>query len=445
MTVAQKARRDARRELRTAVAVAVLVVTTVIVLLLRVIDPAPPSRIVIAAGENEAAFRYFARRYQDELARHGVVMEVRGTSGSAESLRLLADGRAGVLAAFVQGGIDAGGARDLVSLGALTLTPLWIFHRGERLDDLGQLRGRRLAVGTAESACRALSVKLLAASGALDDTTELVEVGREAAARLFLDGGVDALFLIGPAESAVIQEVAAAPGVRLLSLARAEAYVRRYPYLHRRVLPMGTFDLAANLPAEDVHLVSPAAKLVARADLHPALAYLLMRTATEVHDRPTLLERAGEFPAAHAGDFELSEEARRYYRSGPPLLQRFLPYWAANLVDRLWVMVVPILALVLPLIRAIPPIYRWRVRSRIYRWYARLKEVELELERDSSPAMLRDMLRRTAEIDDAVNHIPTPLAFSETLYSFRQHIELVRRKVVERLAAVEAEGQPGAA
>ena len=221
--------------------------------------------------------------------------------------------------------------------------------------------------------------------------------------------------------------------VRLLSFARADAYVRRFPYLSKLVLPRGVFNLASDLPERDVVLLSPTANLVAKDSLHPALACLLMRAASEVYGSAGLLDRSDEFPAAREAGFPLSSEARRFYEAGVPLLQRYLPFWIANLVDRLWVMLVPLIAVVVPLGRAVRSLYRWRVRSRVFRWYARLKELELHLDEKPGPEMLEDMLRRLEEIERAVNKVPTPLAYAENLYAFRTHVDVVRRRLLRSI------------
>jgi hypothetical protein len=180
-------------------------------------------------------------------------------------------------------------------------------------------------------------------------------------------------------------------------------------------------------------LLSPTANLVARDTLHPALAYLLLRAVTEVHGGSGMLVRAGEFPAPREAGFALSSVAKRYYQAGVPFLQRYLPFWAANLVDRLWVILVPIIAVVVPLGRVVPALYRWRVRSRVFRWYARLKQIELQLEENPGPEMLDDMLKRLEDTERAVNQIPTPLAYAENLYFFREHVDVVRRRIGRRL------------
>ena len=373
-------------------------------------------------------------RYRDILARDGMLVELRASQGSLENVARLTDPASPVAVGLVQAGTAyAVNAPELVSLGSLYYEPLWIFHRGPKIDDLTGLRGRKIAIGPDFSGVRALALQLLAVNDVVLPPTELLPLGGDEAADALLAGRIDAAVLVAPGESSTIQRLASATGVRQLSFARAQAYTRRFPYLTRLVLPQGTFDFALDLPRRDVVLVSPTANLLVRRDLHPALAYLLLRAATEVHADAGLFNRRGEFPGTTDADFPLSPEAQRYYASGTPFLQRYLPYWAANLLDRLWVMLLPVFAVAIPLARLVPPLYGWRVRSRIYRRYARLKEIELQLEQTATPEALQDMLSHLAGIEKAVNRMPTPLAYSANLYSFRHHIDMVRERVRQRL------------
>ncbi|MFY0523597.1 TAXI family TRAP transporter solute-binding subunit [Archangium gephyra] len=428
-------RHTMRRDLWLTVAPAALLIGIAFAVTFYFVKPAPPRTLVLATPQDEGGFRYFARKYQESLARHGVTVEIRQTKGSVTSVELVGDEMEEADVAFVQSG-TAGGekAARVVSLGSLSYVPLWVFYRGEPIDDILGLKGKRIAIGSAESGTHALALTLLSVNGVEKAPTELLPLERDAAIEQLKKGQVDAVFLVSPAEAPAIQKLAAEPGVRLLSFTRGEAYVRRYPYLSRLVLPRGVFNLATDLPAHDVVLLAPTANLVARDTLHPALAYLLMRTASEIHGSAGLLDRSGEFPAPLETGFPLSSEARRYYDAGVPLLQRYLPFWAANLVDRLWVMLVPIIAVVVPLGRAVPALYLWRVRSRIFRWYARLKEIELQLEENPGRLMLEDMLKRLEEAERAVNRIPVPLAYAENLYFFREHVDVVRRRLVRRLS-----------
>jgi TRAP transporter TAXI family solute receptor len=430
----EQLQRTTRRDLWLTVAPAALIIGVAFAVTFYFVKPAPPRTLVLATPQDEGGFRYFARKYQESLARHGITVEIRQTKGSVSSVELLA-GEEQADVAFVQSG-TAGGekAARIVSLGSLSYVPLWVFYRGEPLDDVLGLKGKRIAIGDAGSGTHALARTLLSVNGVEQAPTELLPLERDAAIEQLKKGQIDAVFLVAPAEAPAIQKLAVEPGVRLLSFARGEAYVRRYPYLSKLVLPRGVFNLAADIPERDVVLLAPTANLIARDSLHPALAYLLMRTASELHGSAGLLDRSGEFPAPLETGFPLSSEARRYYEAGVPLLQRYLPFWAANLVDRLWVMLVPIIAVVVPLGRAVPAFYLWRVRSRIFRWYARLKEIELQLEENPGQEMLEDMMKRLEEAERAVNRIPVPLAYAENLYFFREHIDVVRRRLLRRLS-----------
>ncbi len=428
-------RRTFRWDLWMMLGPAVVIVSIAFAVTFYFVKPAPPKTLVIAAAGDEGGFRYFARKYQEYLARHGIAVEIRSTEGSLTSIKLLEDERSGVDVAFVQSGTsDASVAPRIVSLGSLSYVPLWVFYRGAPIRDLNALQGKRIVVGPEASGTRALSLKLLQANGVGAAPTELLELGRDEGIELLKQGKVDAVFIVSPAESPPIQRLAAVPDVQILSFSRAEAYARRFPFLSRQVLPRGVFDLGKDVPEHDVVLLSPTANLVATDSLHPALAYLLMRAASEVHGKAGILDRTAEFPAALEAGFPLSSEARRYYESGVPFLQRYLPFWAANLVDRLWVMLVPFIAVLVPLGRVAPALYQWRVRSRIFRWYARLKEIELQLEESPGREMLDDMLQRLDEAEREVNRIPMPLAYAENLYFFREHVDVVRRRLVRRIS-----------
>ncbi len=420
-----------------AVAPSIAGVVVAVVLAFHFVKPAPPDRVVMAAGAVDSGYYMFAQRYKEILARDGVTVDLRVTAGSQENVSRLLDDQSDVEVGFFQSGSAfAANAPNLRSLGSIYYEPLWVFYRGPEIRDFGGLKGKRLAIGPEESGTRALALQLLAVNATVMPPTELLAESGLKANEMLLQGELGAVFIVGPPESPLVEQLLSAQGIRLLSLERAEAYARRFPYLTRLILPRGVFDFISNNPAQDVTLVSPTATLLARDTLHPALAFVLMRAASEIHGAAGLVNKFGEFPAPLNAEIPISSEAERYYKSGPPFLQRYLPYWIAVLVDRLWIILLPVLALLVPLTRIIPPVYRWRVRSRIYRWYARLKEVELELELEDTPGpeKLRELLERLDQIERSVNRIKTPLAYSENLYAFRLHVNLVRHRVQARLA-----------
>jgi TRAP-type uncharacterized transport system substrate-binding protein len=424
-----------RRDLWLTIVPVVLVALAVFVFAFRFVEPAPPNSIVMSTGAVDGGYHMFALRYQEILARDGVKLELRPSAGSQENVSRLLDDSSDVEVGFLQGGSAFSvNAPALVSLGSIYYEPLWVFYRGAEIHDFAGLQGKKLAIGPEESGTRALALQLLAVNAAVMPPTVLLPESGQQAGEMLIQGRLDAVFIVGPPESPLVEKLISASGIRLLSLDRAEAYTRRFPALTRLTLPQGVFDFVKNVPAHDVTLISPTANLLAIDSLHPALAFLLMRAASEVHGGSGLLHKAGDFPAPLNSEFPLSAEAMRYYKSGPPFLQRYLPYWAAVLVDRLWITLLPVLALMVPLGRVIPAIYRWRARSRIYRWYAKLKEVELEQDENSTPEKLGELLKRLDEIERAVNRINTPLAYTDNLYAFRQNVNLVRLRVRAQLA-----------
>ncbi|HYL79640.1 MAG TPA: TAXI family TRAP transporter solute-binding subunit, partial [Candidatus Acidoferrum sp.] len=331
------------------------------------VKPAPPTRLVIATGRTDGAYYQFALRYRALLARRGIRLEVRETSGSVENIQLLEDPSKGVDVAFVQGG-TGGTARsgNLVSLASLYFEPLWVFTRAsQRAEDMSGLRGRRLAVGPEGSGTRAMAELLLGANGIPADSKLLLPLAGLEAVRALKAGGVDAAFFVASPQASILREAARLQGVSLMSFQRADAYTRLYPFLTKLNLPQGTLSLQDDLPPRDTLLLAPAASLVVRDDFHPALVDLLLGAATEVHAGAGMFERALQFPSADYLEFPLSSEARRYLRTGPSFLARYLPFWAATLVDRMKVLLLPLITLLFPLFKVVPPTYRWRVRAKI--------------------------------------------------------------------------------
>jgi len=403
---------------------AALAVILAFVVSLQFIKPAPPDRIVMATGGIDGAYHVFAGRYAEFLAREGITLELRPTAGSVENLELLRNGE--VSLAMVQGGVDDGGEVPLLSLGSVYYEPLWLFYRKDvPFAQLRDLAGRRLAVGREGSGTRALADRLLRDNG-VDDST-WVDAGGQMALDALLAGDVDAAFFVISAESDLVARLLRHPDIALADFRRADAYTRRYHFLNRLELPEGVVDLAANIPHKALHLLAPTANLVSAPDLHPAVVELLLQAASEVHRDGGWFEGQGEFPMPGLLAFPLSKEAERYYKHGPPFLQRYLPFWAASLVDRLKVMLLPLLMLLLPLLKVMPPIYTWRMRARVYRWYDELEQAEEYLasgERDK--AWVFEELKR---IETEVQQIKVPLSFTDQLYHLRQHIDLVRREI----------------
>ena len=397
------------------------------------VDPAPPRHLTLATGGEQGAYQLFANRYRAILAREGIDLELRLTAGSVENLGLLRDSGRPIDAALIQGGTSGDGDKQhLLSLGSLYFEPMWVFYRGaERLTRLPQLSGRRIAIGAAGSGTQALARQLLAANHIEESSTPQLPLNDEEARDRLLAGTIDAAFMVASPRAPVIRQLLSEDGIQVMSFERADAYTRLMRSLSSVVLPKGAIDLAKDIPQQDTVLLAPAANLVVRADLHPALIDLLLVAAQEVHGEGGWFERAGEFPSADYLEFPISPDARRFYKYGPPFLQRFLPFWAASLIDRTKVMLLPLVALLIPLLKVMPPLYRWRMRSRVYRWYRQLQDIDLGLFVSGNDS-LEEYRNNLDRIEHEVAKVDVPLSFADELFNLRLHIELIRQRLNQK-------------
>jgi hypothetical protein len=273
---------------------------------------------------------------------------------------------------------------------------------------------------------------LLAVNGLTRDNSVLLPLGGNDALAALRRGEIDAALYVGGAQSPTILSALRDPALKLMSLRRAEAYQRRFPYIVKLTLPPGTIDFALSIPKDDVALIGTKAMLAAREDLHPALTNLLLDAAREVHGEQGYFETAGEFPGIAHVDLPVSQDAVRHVRYGPNLLHRYLPFWVATFIERAVIIVVPLLVVVVPLLRYLPAFFRWRMRSRIYRWYGELTLLERDVASRKGPLPVDEWLRDIDRIERAVAGIRTPASFASEAYTLREHVGFVRRAVLAK-------------
>jgi TRAP transporter TAXI family solute receptor len=419
------------RELLEATLPSLLLILVALVIAYKFIDPAPPRHIVITTGDPSLNYSAFASIYGVYLQNEGVTLESRESSGDVENLKRLKDPDSRVDIAFIQDGIaSTEGAGSLLSLGSLYYEPAWIFCRGKKdVTHLAELKGKRIAIGKAGEGTHVLSTALLNASGITAKNTILMPIGGDDAAKAILQGKVDAAILVDVADSPVIQKILTDRVIKLVSLDDAEAYTRQFSYLHHLILPEGSLNLARTIPAHDVDLVAPTATLVVKENVHPALVYLMLKVIAKVHSGPGMLHKAGDFPSAKDTDFPLSSQAVNFYKSGLPFIDKYLPFWAATFVNRTLIVILPLLALLIPLTKIIPFIYTWLVKRKVYRYYGALRYLENQLKRNDIEQRKEDYLEKLNEIEDRVRELKLPVTFSQHAYELRAHIELVRSKL----------------
>ena len=456
------------------------------------LDPQPPKTVRLATGPDGSAYAGFGHRYAAALAREGITVQLIPTEGSVANLQLLRDGHADV--AFVRGGsgaapvtanasaVAAPDAADgaasaasaapattaadpsedddsLQSLGALFYEPVWIFYRPEALQVTGangaklapsapatkasaaaapvidpqalpQLKGLRINVDQPGSGVPQLMQRFLRANGLKADDMVLSQLAPTPAAEALSAGLLDVVVLTSAPQSAVVRQLLRAPGVRPLELAQADAYTRRFPFLRTVTLPRGVADLAGDIPPHDVTLLAATTSLISRGDTHPALRQLFAQAAQGIHSRAGWLNGTREFPNTRTSELPVSPEGERAINGTPSFWQRYLPFWASNLLDRMWLVIGGLIVLLLPLSRVVPPLYTFRVRRRVFRWYARLRAIESKV--DSGTGDRAELLNELDELDRVANQIAVPLAHADELYALRNNIHAVRKRLLAK-------------
>lgn len=441
MTGVRKFTSISLRDMLVALGPTVLLVIAACVAAYVLVDPAPPRHVVMATGQENSAYEEFGRKYAQALGKNEIRVAQHRSLGSQDNLQQLIDGKADI--GFVQSGStneELAARRNLVSLGSLFTEPVWLFLRDStKVRHLTQLKGLRINLGPEGTGVPKLFRQILSVNGVEPNELRISELENTPATVELLAGRIDGLVFSSAPEAPLIQMLLQTPGIRLFDFAQAEAYTRRLPFLTHVVLPRGIVDLGRDIPAQDYHLIAPTATLVARDDLHPALVDLFVQAASDIHGGAGWFQQPGQFPSPRYTEIPVAPEAARFYRNGPPFLQRYLSFWLANLFERMWVVIVPLLALLIPLSRVVPPLYVWRIRSRVYRWYGQLRVVEQALEQAQAQGQQRDealadLLRRLDDIERRVNQTSIPLAFADALYELRSHINFVRQRVRAALA-----------
>jgi len=391
----------------------------------------------MATAFKGASFEYYGRQYREIFARSHVELELRETAGAVENLKLLQDPKADVQIAFVTGGLsDSKHAPGVLSLGTVYDQPFWIFcPANEQLDQLSQLKGKRIAVGPEGSATRHMAEQVLGKGGVNSETASFLPFAGEAADKALKNGQVDAVWIIGVPEATAVQSFLRNPSVRPMSFPLAEAFTRIFPDLTRMTLPQGTIDIERMIPANDVQLIGTKSKVLVRSDLHPEIVQLLLQTMKEVHSGADLFHRSGEYPNGSDSEYAVAPTAIDFYKNGPSFMQRHLPLWLSIHAQRAIALLVTGIAIGLPLLHFLPQSYNWMIRRRLFYWYAELRTLEATFESITSHKHLIDKQAEIERIEAALSKIHFPLTFSDQVYNLRHHIDLVRRKIASRLGA----------
>jgi TRAP-type uncharacterized transport system substrate-binding protein len=423
-------------------ALAVAVAAAVVWTLLTSKSVFPPRTLLMATGPEGGANQEFGERYRTILARAGLDLRLLSTAGAVDNLARLRDPRSGVSVAFVEAGIASKQeSSDLASLGAVSFEPIWFFLRYQPHTTPAQaLQGKRISIGPEGSGTRVVARRLLQLNGIDETRVELLGLSPEQAAEALLRGEVDAALMVTSWQSPAVRKLLVADGIVLATYPRADAYVALFPFLSKLVLPTGVADLAKNIPPADVTLLALQESLAVRRDLHPALQYLLLEAASEVHGGPGIFQKAGRFPAPEAIDLPLSDQARNFYKSGRPFLYRYLPFWLSGITERLLIVLIPLLAVAYPLARILPQAYQWWMQHHLFKLYGDLKYVETEFERRGAGDSIDDLLLALDRLQQRTSKMFVTVSFSQRLFILKNHIAVAREQLEKHRGTVSTAG-----
>lgn len=394
---------------------------------------APPRTITIASGPPGSSFERYAEAYKRELAEEGLTVKIVPTGGSLDNFMMLQDEKSQVDIGFVTGGLVTLPAPPaLMSLGSVAYQPIWLFYRSTtKIARISELAGKRVGVGLKGSGANALAMALLEMNGIKGAPTTLVEQASDTVAADLASGKLDAAFLMGDsASTTVLRSLVRAPDIQLYHFTQADAYVRRHSYLNKISLPQGSFDIAANLPAQDIVVIGPTVELVAKKGLNAALSDMLLEKIKNVHNMSSILQRANEFPKPLTTGFEFSEDASRYYSKGLGFTYKMIQnFWLASLTNRVLIAIVPLLLLLIPMLRIVPIIYRWSVLLRVFRCYRPLLRLERRAQHPLTDTEARELLSDLDAIELDVNEVKVPPSYAYQFYALRGHVAFVRARL----------------
>lgn len=419
------------RKALIALAAVTVVLVAAVILLISFLHPMPPRVLTLATGPEGSAYDVFGKRYKIMLAKQGIDLRLVPTAGGVENLKLLMDPHSKVDAGFVMGGISQEtDTQELVSLGTIGYEPMWFFTRQVAKDHvLKALKGKRISVGPEGSDSRALVSELLKRHGLEIESFKLQGLSPEETEKELLAGNIDAAILVSSYASPIVRRLAKADGINLANFTRADAYVALFPSLTKRVFPAGVANLEKDRPPRDTTLLATKTSLIVKGDLHPALQYLLLEAASQIHTRSGIFQKAGEFPAAESLEFPLSPNAQHYYKSGRPFLQRYLPFWFAALVEQLVVILIPLMGIMYPLGKGLSSLYGWGMQRKIFLIYGELHWLEMQIDKLEKRPPPKEILERMDQLENRANRVRVASQYIPMLYNLKETLAYVRGRL----------------
>ncbi|WP_419770540.1 MAG: TAXI family TRAP transporter solute-binding subunit [Candidatus Marinarcus sp.] len=400
----------------------------------RFIEPAPEKKLIIAAGSLDGTYYKTAMEYKKLLEQDKVEVTILQTAGSIENAQLLEAKKADI--AFIQNGILTSKQKEnLESLASIYYEPLWVFYKskGFQINYIIELIGQKTSIGTQGSGTQDLSLTILNDNGINESNSTLLNYTTQDAKEALLKGEIDAMVLVVSPNAPIIKELLENPTINILSIKRARAYSQKYSFLTTLTLYEGTMDLYKNLPYNNINLLATTANLVSREGISDELIRLFLKKVKMTHTKKTLFSQENEFPNLNNLETKINSEAQKYFENGDSWLESIFPYWIASNIDRLKILIIPFLTLLFPLFKGVMPLYRWTMRSKIYKWYDDINDIDKTIPRLTHEELLSNLATIENLKIEISNQTKVPLAFMGEYYNLLLHVEMVITKIKEKL------------
>ena len=411
--------------------------------LLWLAKPSPPKVVEMAAGRPTDYSFELAQRYVQFFASNGVELRLVPTQGALDNFEHLKNTRDAIKVAMIQGGFvdNPEEVKGLLSLGSIAYEPVWLFYWGNQADDLQRpltelLKGP-VSIGNLGSGTHAKALQLLKINRMTLDPVTMRELPEDQAVAALKRKEVSSMLLVEHYESPMVQDLLKLDGLVVADFTRARAYAKLLGYIEVLHVPMGGFDLARNFPNRDIQLLSTTTTLVVEEDIHPAIQMLFMEASAAIVGHERFFGDAQEFPSVKDPTIPLSDVAHQYFDKGAPILSYYLPFWLAEFIDRMGLLLLPFLAFAYPTLKSIPEFLIKRARKKIERVYLALRHLENEVSADFSPSTLDQKIAALDQMEAQVLQIKIHKKLVAEFYALRSDIEFVRAVLI-RLRQAEA-------
>lgn len=407
--------------------------------ILQIYFPTPPKKIIIATGGETGAYYAMGQEIKRRLADSGITVEVRKTKGSVENLDLLSDPASGVDIAIVQSGISNSKEHpQLESLTGLFYEPVWVafqpnsFPKGAP-SSIAEIKEKRIGIALAGSGTRKITDQIFELNGVSTKSPNFYAAAPDILLTKLQAHELDVAIFVYKAEAPFITKVYKDPDIKFMSFNEAYGYLQSMPSLAVLKIPHSILDIPTNTPEKEIQVISPVAELVINEHFHPAIITLLMREINDVINDPTIVAVENTFPNTNNLSFRVNEDALDYVKNGLSLVDQYLPFWVAVWFDRLIRVVLPLLAILLPIYNFLPGVIEYFEKQKKARVYIELRHLENELSQNVD----RDLIITRLNVIE--NKVIQSKFEAEEIFDMRSHIDLVREKLTSQLHSVKTD------